>query len=334
MKKTIALILMLSTMLSLFGIGMHTGAVSENVLKYTPVIDGVIDDAYLWSYHIEHEWVSCWALGKYEADNGKDSYEWDVKATSYFLWDERSIYLAIKVVDDDIGVIDDYHFQRAIKDRTQWGPYYQDGIMVYFEYDGMLFEIQADGDGKMATVYAESNFGQTVWAKWNSFPEFEKNKEEGLWAFRRTDDGYVLEFDIPVSETLREKIFSGGCHYGLAVGDATADSGYANDYELSLEGIIAEGNCLEDLIFVYDIIPPYNDWSKYSLCFSDTASYDRGDVNSDGCVDARDTIRLMKYIAAGADEHSGIEVKNPDINYDDKVDVVDLVRLMKLISKY
>jgi len=42
----------------------------------------------------------------------------------------------------------------------------------------------------------------------------------------------------------------------------------------------------------------------------------------------------MKYIAAGADEHSGIEVKNPDINYDDKVDVVDLVRLMKLISKY
>ena len=144
----------------------------------------------------------------------------------------------------------------------------------------------------------------------------------------------LKKFDIPVSETLREKIFSGGCHYGLAVGDATADSGYANDYELSLEGIIAEGNCLEDLIFVYDIIPPYNDWSKYSLCFSDTASYDRGDVNSDGCVDARDTIRLMKYIAAGADEHSGIEVKNPDINYDDKVDVVDLVRLMKLISKY
>ena len=88
------------------------------------------------------------------------------------------------------------------------------------------------------------------------------------------------QVDIPVSETLREKIFSGGCHYGLAVGDATADSGYANDYELSLEGIIAEGNCLEDLIFVYDIIPPYNDWSKYSLCFSDTASYERGDVNS------------------------------------------------------
>ena len=186
MKKTIALILMLSTMLSLFGIGMHTGAVSENVLKYTPVIDGVIDDAYLWSYHIEHEWVSCWALGKYEADNGKDSYEWDVKATSYFLWDERSIYLAIKVVDDDIGVIDDYHFQRAIKDRTQWGPYYQDGIMAYFEYDGMLFEIQADGDGKMATVYAESNFGQTVWAKWNSFPEFEKGGGAlGISAHRR-----------------------------------------------------------------------------------------------------------------------------------------------------
>ena len=37
MKKTIALILMLSTMLSLFGIGMHTGAVSENVLKLLQV---------------------------------------------------------------------------------------------------------------------------------------------------------------------------------------------------------------------------------------------------------------------------------------------------------
>lgn len=68
MKKTIALILMLSTMLSLFGIGMHTGAVSENVLKYTPVIDGVIDDAYLWSYTSSMNGSPGWALGKYEAD--------------------------------------------------------------------------------------------------------------------------------------------------------------------------------------------------------------------------------------------------------------------------
>ncbi len=334
MKKIIAHVLMLTAIFSLLSVGWQSGAVSEDVLNYTPVIDGVIDDAYLWSYHIEHEWVSCWGLGRYNADNGKDSYGWDVKATSYFLWSDSSIYLAIKVIDDDIGVIDDYHFQRAIKDRTQWGPYYQDGVMAYLEFDGMLFEIQADADGKMATVYAEPNFGQTVWANWHSFPEFEKNAEDGLWAFRRTDDGYVFEFEIPVKESVRDKVFARGFHYGLAVGDATSDSGYANDYALSLEGIIQEGNCLKDVIFVYDIIPPYNDFSKYSLYFSDTESYDRGDVNGDGKVDTRDLIRLMKYIAAGGDDACGVTAYNPDITCDGTVNTVDLVRLMKLLARY
>lgn len=332
MKRIIALVVSVFMLTPAFCVSAVAPEASDEVCRYTPAIDGIIDDAYLRSYRIEHEWVSCWGLGKYEEDNGKNSYGWDVKATSYFLWDDRSIYLAVKVVDDDIGVIDDEHFSKAIADRTQWGPFYQDGIMAYFEFDGMLFEIHADGDGKMATVYAESNYNQIVWAYWYSFPQFERNAEDGLWAFQRTSDGYVLEFDIPVHTAVRDAVFENGFNYGIAVGDSTADSGYDYDYALSLEGIYQEGVTLSDTIFVYDLVPPYNDWRKYQVYFSDREIYDYGDINGDGSVDIRDLVRLMKYVAAGADSDCGIFVTDADTDGDGITDIKDVVHLMKTLS--
>lgn len=54
----------------------------------------------------------------------------------------------------------------------------------------------------------------------------------------------------------------------------------------------------------------------------------QGDVNSDGKVDTKDLIRLMKLIS-GVD----VEISGQDVNGDGKVDTRDLIRLMKIIAE-
>ena len=44
------------------------------------------------------------------------AYDWDCKATSYFLWDDDNIYIAVRVIDTDVGVIDDAHYAMACED--------------------------------------------------------------------------------------------------------------------------------------------------------------------------------------------------------------------------
>lgn len=56
----------------------------------------------------------------------------------------------------------------------------------------------------------------------------------------------------------------------------------------------------------------------------------QGDVNSDGTVDQRDVVRLMKYLT-GAD--ITVSVPALDINGDGDVDTKDLTHLLKLISE-
>ncbi len=61
-----------------------------------------------------------------------------------------------------------------------------------------------------------------------------------------------------------------------------------------------------------------------------------GDVNEDGAVDGRDSIRLMKYLAGETDPETGdtfiINEFNADINGDGNVDEHDLLRLMRYLS--
>lgn len=54
----------------------------------------------------------------------------------------------------------------------------------------------------------------------------------------------------------------------------------------------------------------------------------QGDVNSDGKVDTKDLIRLMKLIS-GVD----VVISGQDVNGDGKVDTRDLIRLMKIIAE-
>ena len=52
-----------------------------------------------------------------------------------------------------------------------------------------------------------------------------------------------------------------------------------------------------------------------------------GDVNRDGAVDARDLVRLMRFIAG-----EQVEIVSPDVNEDGDVNVKDLIRIMKYIA--
>ncbi|MBR4577593.1 MAG: hypothetical protein IKO25_10385 [Clostridia bacterium] len=62
-----------------------------------------------------------------------------------------------------------------------------------------------------------------------------------------------------------------------------------------------------------------------------------GDVNGDGTVDGRDSIRLMKYLAKEIDEETGkvfeIREKNADLNQDEEVDEKDLMLLMNDLAE-
>ena len=58
-----------------------------------------------------------------------------------------------------------------------------------------------------------------------------------------------------------------------------------------------------------------------------------GDVNNDGIVDGRDSVRLMKYLAGDEEEpEAKISGTNADVNGDDKVDELDLLCLLKLLG--
>lgn len=132
----------------------------------------------------------------------------------------------------------------------------------------MTFTITADAAGRLLCVYKEANFTDTVWCDLHSWSEYEKNISDGFFATVRTDYGYNIEIKMPLSENVKAKLLKDGGKfaYGLQVCDATANSKYADDYALSLEGIKQEGTTLEDCIFLNDL-SEYNQ-GKYQIKLS------------------------------------------------------------------
>ena len=61
-----------------------------------------------------------------------------------------------------------------------------------------------------------------------------------------------------------------------------------------------------------------------------------GDVNEDGVVDGRDTVRLMHWLADEINEATGapfeINAENADVNADGEVNGLDLLRLVKYLA--
>ncbi len=250
---------------------------NENVLKYTPVIDGKIDAAYMESFYIEHEWSSdknsdnFWGSGKFaftdlELDsNGiavegsigyNTAYDWDCQATSYFLWDDNNIYIAVRVVDTDVGVIDDAHYAMACEDTINWGPQFQDGVRITLTQKGMTFTIHADRAGRYVTVYREDNYGEQVWCDLASWSNHDANRQAGYFATTGDGGSYTIEICVPVSEAQKAKVLkdNGNFKYGFIVIDAGANSPYGLDQARLADGEEVEGYQLEDFMVLSDCL--------------------------------------------------------------------------------
>ena len=232
---------------------------NDAILKYTPVIDGKLDAAYLESYYSTHNFDgertsdSFWGSGKYAFDDetkAVTAYGFDCKATTYFLWDDNNLYIAIRVTDDDYGVIDDAHYAMACEDTGSWGPWLQDGCMINLSYKGMTFRIQADRAGRFISVYREANYGEAVWCDLYSWFEHQKNAEDGYFCTSQTAGGYIIEMQVPISADYREKILKdkGSFKYSVTCIDSPANAVYGLDQGLLNEGIEQEGYNFDDFM--------------------------------------------------------------------------------------
>ncbi len=266
---------------------------NENVLKYTPVIDGKIDAAYMESFYIEHEWPSdrnsdnYWGNGKFaftdlelDASGNKvegsigynTAYDWDCQATSYFLWDDNNIYIAVRVVDTDVGVIDDAHYAMACADTLNVGPWLQDGISIGLTQKGMYFSILADRAGRYVSVFREDNYGQQVWCDLASWSSHDANRQAGYFATTSDAGSYTIEICIPVSEAQRAKVLkdNGNFKYGIAVIDAGANSPYGLDQARLADGEEVEGYNLADFMVHTDCMNPIDGKPDQKIVFSES----------------------------------------------------------------
>lgn len=231
---------------------------NDKVLKYTPVIDGKLDAAYLESMYTTHNFDgeitsdSFWGSGIYEFDETRTvtAYGFDCNATVYFLWDDANIYIAIRVTDDDYGVIDDAHYAMACEDTIGWGPWLQDGCMVNLSYKGMNFRILADRAGRYISVFRESNYGEAVWCDLFSWFEHDRNAQDGFFCTSQTSDGYLVEMQVPISEDYRSKVLKdgGSFKYSISCIDSPAGAKYGLDQGRLAEGIEVEGYNLDDFM--------------------------------------------------------------------------------------
>ena len=267
---------------------------NENALKYTPVIDGQIDAAYLESFYIEHEWPSdrdsdhYWGNGKFaftdlelNSDGTKvdgsvgynTAYDWDCKATSYFLWDDDNIYIAVRVIDTDVGVIDDAHYAMACEDTINWGPWLQDGVTITLTQKGMTFTIRADRAGRYVTVYREDNYGEQVWCDLASWSSHDLNRQAGYFATTGDAGSYTVEICIPVSEAQKSKVLKDGGNfkYGISVIDAGANSPYGLDQARLADGEEVEGYNLDDFMVLSDCLNSVDNKPDQKIILSEKA---------------------------------------------------------------
>ena len=327
--------------------------------KHTPVLDGIIDPQYYSSFHIEHLFPpyndpEMYIHGNgiysyYETDEngvairdengefiyrGDTSYGWDVKASSYYLWDDDNLYVAVKVTDDDYGCADYERMIYSIYDQ-QAAFFYEDSVWLKFKFDNW------NSSEKQQTIAAERP-GRAMISSFSALPYFVETCDpetediffdiysglafehnEGNIAASETSNGYIIELRLPLKGALKTELWKAGkilyMEY-FCVNDSPENARYCedfiNDYG-STPFPNREGGCFIDLMIL-------TDKNSYQMVLSDSIL--QNDVNLDGEINSKDLVRLMKYIAIDS------FVKPQDINGDGKLNSKDLVSFMKQIA--
>ena len=294
------------------------------VRKFTPEIDGVIDSEYFDSYHVRHRWSKddaegrYWAGGKYYYD--LSLYGWDCQACSYFLYDDDNIYIAVTVKDDDYGCIDDEHFKLAEESNTV--PYIQDGIIISLTFGDRTATVCADRAGRYMAAEDSEGAGLVNLKTWGN--GHAKNKDDKHFAAAETQDGYIIEMRIPLSDSAKKNIRADGFafNYGIQIFDSPEDSSYnPSPYEEPTDTCF-----LEDFVDLSDGLSAGSPTSGTISVTLDCYSI-FGDTNSDGKINSKDLVYLMNFIAENKEYQ-----KICDINEDGAVNAKDIVRLMRLYA--
>ena len=335
--------------------------------KHTPVLDGTIDSEYYSSFHIEHLfppsndpeiYYGSGIYSFYETDEkghdirdengeyiykGNTAYGWDVKASSYYLWDDDNLYVAVKVTDDDYGCAEYERMIYSIYDESS-RLFWQDSVYMDFTFDNWtsqkkLQKVSAERAGRaMMSIFTLPEYFDGIYPAFRFVelcdPEtediffdihsgwvFEYN--EGNFAASETQDGYIIELRLPLKGARKSELWkSGESIYmtGFGVIDAAENSRYGPKNTLSddLGPFNGEGGAMIDFMAL-------SDKNSYIMVLSDSIL--QNDVNLDGEINSKDLVRLMKHIANDS------AVKPQDINGDGKLNSKDIVALMKIIAE-
>ena len=334
--------------------------------KHTPVLDGIIDSQYYSSFHIEHSfppyndpeiYFGGGIYSFYETDEkgwtivdkngegiykGNTAYGWDAKASSYYLWDNDNLYVAIKVTDDDYGCAD---YERMVYSigRESATVFWQDSVYMDFTFDNWtsqkkLQKVSAERAGRaMMSIFTLPEYFDGIYPAFRFVelcdPEtediffdihsgwvFEYN--EGNFAASETQDGYIIELRLPLKGARKSELWKSGESIYMTdfvVIDAAENSRYGPKNTLTddLGPFNGEGGAMIDFMML-------SDKNSYQMVLSDSIL--QNDVNLDGEINSKDLVRLMKYIANNS------FVKPQDINGDGKLNSKDLVSFMKQIA--
>lgn len=199
MKKLASLL-----MAGLLAITMIAPAAADTtkVLNGTPVVDGALDDIYLQS---AEQTLGNPAFYRWSYDG-----EADLAAKAYFLWDADYLYVAVVVSDNDvISVGADIYDENP----TNWQA---EAAELWFD----------EGSGKWKT-HAEATGMNFRAEAVNADPTFAS--EDCLYAVSATDDGYIVEYAMPVANlTAGGTIMTTLQVNDLVTYDAHPGTGYAS----------------------------------------------------------------------------------------------------------
>lgn len=169
--KKIVVLLMVAIMTALMLVPVNAEAVTTDIFKGTPVVDGVLDDMYKESVAFK--------LGTPNFYTWGDGAE-EVQATAYFVWDESYMYLAVDVTDGTKN-------SRGLTGDDAINVWQNDAAECWFLDNGLKSKIHAAADG--AFWLGGDGDGTT---------DFDFSKCVHAAAYTAT--GYVVEMGLPMND--------------------------------------------------------------------------------------------------------------------------------------
>lgn len=203
MKKISILISMLLVLTMIAA--MNVSAASQDILKGTPVIDGVVDDI----------WKQSLAL---DAGKGPNAYEtpWnDANGTIYFLYDAQYLYICAEINDNDVVTKGEDYAKSS-------NPYQNDNCEFRLSLDGGETTIKVGVD-----AYGYACYGLDANYEVADYSQF-------IYKTSHTDTSYVIEVAIPCTKGVLNMIGAGKLGFKLQLNDLAADCtshvNHATDY--------------------------------------------------------------------------------------------------------